>query len=51
MESHALVDLIVQKLRQELKLIQPSQAYDLRVPHQGQTKWCEFCIIWTNHNM
>ena len=51
METHALVDLILQKLRQELNLIQPSHMYDPRVPHQGQTKWCEFCRTWTNHEM
>ena len=44
MKTHALVDLILQKLRQELNLIQPSHMYDTRVRHQGQTKWCEFCI-------
>ena len=31
MEMHALVDLILQKLRQELNFIQPSKAYDPRV--------------------
>ena len=34
METHALVDFILQKVRQELNLIQPSPTYDPRVRHQ-----------------
>ena len=49
METHALIDLILQKLRQELNLIQPSHAYNPSVPHQNGEKWCNFCVKWTNH--
>ena len=51
MDFHALVDLILQKLRQELKLTQPSHTFDMRLPNQVQMKWCEFCRICTNHEM
>ena len=51
MESHALVDLILQEVEARIKVDSTFSHIQSESTHQGQTKWCEFCRIWTNHDM
>ena len=48
-DVQALVDLIIQKLRLDPKLIHPSQSHNPSESHQNPTKWCYFCVNWTDH--